>query len=158
MRRWYRARHYADRIRKARALMPDAAIGADVMVGFPGESEAEFEQTRAFIQDLPFTYLHVFTYSPRPGTPAAAMPDQVPASECKRRNRILRELAAAKNRAFRESMVGRTLSAVTIQDGRLALSTNYLKIELDSPAEPNRLVEIRIDRLTQDGLAGRLIA
>ena len=74
MRRWYRARHYADRILKARARMPDAAIGADVMVGFPGETEAEFEESRAFIQSLPFTYLHVFTYSERPGTPAAGMP------------------------------------------------------------------------------------
>ena len=71
MHRKYRPRHYADRIHKARALMPDAAIGADVMVGFPGETEAEFEESRAFIASLPFTYLHVFTYSERPGTPAA---------------------------------------------------------------------------------------
>ena len=71
MHRKYRPRHYADRILRARALMPDAAIGADVMVGFPGETEAEFEQSRSFISSLPFTYLHVFTYSERPGTPAA---------------------------------------------------------------------------------------
>ena len=72
MHRKYRPRHYEDRIRKARAAMPDAAIGADVMVGFPGETEPEFEESRAFIESLPFTYLHVFTYSERPGTPAAA--------------------------------------------------------------------------------------
>ena len=70
MHRKYRPRHYADRVTKARAWMPDAAIGADVMVGFPGETEAEFEDSRAFIDSLPFTYLHVFTYSERPGTPA----------------------------------------------------------------------------------------
>ena len=71
MHRKYRPRHYEDRIRKARAWMPDAAIGADVMTGFPGETDAEFEESRAFIESLPFTYLHVFTYSERPGTPAA---------------------------------------------------------------------------------------
>jgi threonylcarbamoyladenosine tRNA methylthiotransferase MtaB len=77
MHRRYRPRHYEDRIRKARELMPDAAIGADVMVGFPGETDAEFEENRALVESLPFTYLHVFTYSERPGTPAAEAP-QVP--------------------------------------------------------------------------------
>ncbi|MGD0015816.1 MAG: tRNA (N(6)-L-threonylcarbamoyladenosine(37)-C(2))-methylthiotransferase MtaB, partial [Bryobacteraceae bacterium] len=101
MRRKYRARHYEDRIRKARALMPEAAIGADVMVGFPGETEAEFEENRQFIESLPFTYLHVFTYSARPGTPAAGAPDQVPMPVRKERNRVLRELAATKNLEFR---------------------------------------------------------
>src|SRR5206468_5057023 len=67
MHRKYRSRHYADRLLKARVLMPDAAIGADVMVGFPGETDAEFEESRRFIESLPFTYLHVFTYSERPG-------------------------------------------------------------------------------------------
>jgi threonylcarbamoyladenosine tRNA methylthiotransferase MtaB len=150
MRRWYRARHYADRILKARQWMPDAAIGADVMTGFPGETEAEFETTREFVEGLPFTYLHVFTYSARPGTPAAAMPDQVPARERKRRNRVLRELAAAKNLAFRRGMVGKRLSAVTIEDGSVALSGNYLKIELVTRMEPNRLVEVEILGLGED--------
>src|SRR5437763_6040974 len=70
MHRKYRPRHYADRVRKARALMPDAAIGADVMVGFPGETDAEFEESRQFIAEMQFTYLHVFIYSERPGMPA----------------------------------------------------------------------------------------
>ena len=134
MRRWYRARHYTDRIRKTREWMPEAAIGADVMTGFPGETEAEFEATRELIESLPFTYLHVFTYSERPGTPAAAMPGPVPTRERKRRNRVLRELGAAKNLAFRRSMIGRRLSAVTIEDGSVALSSNYLKVQLATPA------------------------
>ena len=108
MRRWYRARHYADRVRKARARMPDAAIGADVMVGFPGETDAEFEETRAFIESLPFTYLHVFTYSERPGHAGGRRcPARCRCRERKRRNRVLRELAAAKNLEFRRSMVGK---------------------------------------------------
>ena len=115
---------------KARALMPDAAIGADVMVGFPGETDAEFEESRRFIAELPFTYLHVFTYSERPGTPAAESAEQVPVPVRKERNRVLRELAAEKNLAFRERMVGRTLSVVTLHEAGAALSGNYLKVEL----------------------------
>jgi threonylcarbamoyladenosine tRNA methylthiotransferase MtaB len=152
MHRKYRPRHYEDRIRKARALMPDAAIGADVMVGFPGESEAEFEDNRAFIESLPFTYLHVFTYSERPGTPAAAAADHVPMRVRKERNRILRELAARKNREFRERMVGRTLSVVTLEQAGMALSGNYLKVELAALREPNRIIAVEIAGLTEAGL------
>src|SRR5579859_4659039 len=78
MHRKYRPWHYRAKIEKIHAAMPDAAVGADVMVGFPGETDAEFEETRKMIADLPFTYLHVFTYSARPGTPAVDMKNQVP--------------------------------------------------------------------------------
>jgi threonylcarbamoyladenosine tRNA methylthiotransferase MtaB len=144
MHRKYRPRHYADRVTKARAWMPTAAIGADVMVGFPGETDAEFEDSRQFIESLPFTYLHVFTYSERPGTPAAESSAQVPMKLRKERNRVLRELAASKNLAFRQSMVGRTLSAVTLHETGAALTENYLKVELASPREPNLLVDLPI--------------
>ncbi len=157
MHRKYRPRHYAGRIEKARALMPDCAVGADVMTGFPGETEEEFEESRAFIEDLPFTYLHVFTYSERPGTPAAESTVQVPMEARKRRTHVLRDLAARKNREFRASMVGRTLSAVTIgsseDDGLTALSGNYLKIALASKREANLIVAVRIGGLTADGLS-----
>ncbi|HXK02640.1 MAG TPA: tRNA (N(6)-L-threonylcarbamoyladenosine(37)-C(2))-methylthiotransferase MtaB [Verrucomicrobiae bacterium] len=153
MHRKYRPRHYADRVRKARALMPDAAIGADVMVGFPGETDAEFEESRAFMEEMPFTYLHVFTYSERPGTPAAESAQSVPMAVRKERNRILRELAARKNRAFREHMVGRTLSAVTLHDDGIALTGNYLKVELAAPRQANRLVELKIGGVTAGGLS-----
>jgi len=151
MHRKYRPRHYADRVLKARALMPDAAIGADVMVGFPGETDAEFEESRAFMEAMPFTYLHVFTYSERPGTPAAESAVQVPMAVRKERNRVLRDLAAAKNRAFRERMVGRMLSAVTLADGT-ALTGNYLRVDLSSSREPNHLVDLRIGGLAPGGL------
>jgi threonylcarbamoyladenosine tRNA methylthiotransferase MtaB len=152
MHRKYRPRHYADRIQKARRLMPDAAIGADVMVGFPGETGADFEETRAFIERLPFTYLHVFTYSERPGTPAEEMPDQIPMPVRKARNRILRELAAAKNLTFRQEMVGLTLSAVTLDEPCAALSGNYLKVQLARPADANRLIDVRIGGVSATGL------
>jgi threonylcarbamoyladenosine tRNA methylthiotransferase MtaB len=152
MHRKYRPRHYADRIHKARAAMPDCAAGADVMTGFPGETDGEFEESLAFIESLPFTYLHVFTYSQRPGTPAADVAEQVPAEVRKRRTHVLREVSARKNREFRGGMVGRTLSAVTIEDGRVALSENYLKIVLSGRREPNRIVDLRIGGVTADGL------
>jgi threonylcarbamoyladenosine tRNA methylthiotransferase MtaB len=155
MHRKYRPRHYEDRIRKARALMPDAAIGADVMVGFPGETDAEFEESRLFIDSLPFTYLHVFTYSERPGTPAAAVADQVPMPVRKERNRILRELAARKNLEFRSRMVGRTLTMVTLEQQGVAMSGNFLKVELASAREPNRLIDVEIGGVCEGGLRER---
>jgi threonylcarbamoyladenosine tRNA methylthiotransferase MtaB len=151
MHRKYRPRHYADRVTKARAMMPDAAIGADVMVGFPGETEAEFAESRAFIQEMPFTYLHVFTYSERPGTPAAEAAEQVGMAVRKERNRVLREIAGAKNLAFRERMVGRTLKAVTLESG-VALTENYLKVELSATRPANRLIELKIGGVTESGL------
>ena len=149
MHRKYRPRHYEDRTRRARALMPDAAIGADVMTGFPGETDEEFEESRAFIESLPFTYLHVFTYSERPGTPAASA-EQVPMEVRKDRNRILRELAARKNLEFRRSMVGRTLSVVTLAEG--ALSSNFLKVELAAARGPNQLIDVQVGSVSEAGV------
>jgi threonylcarbamoyladenosine tRNA methylthiotransferase MtaB len=152
MHRKYRPRHYADRILKARAWMPGAAIGADVMVGFPGETEADFVETVQLVEALPFTYLHVFTYSERPGTPAAASADSVPIPVRKERNRVLRDLAESKNRIFRERMVGQTLSAVTLHEPGTALTGNYLKVTLAREREPNAIVDLRIGGATRLGL------
>lgn len=152
MHRKYRPRHYADRILKARRLMLDAAIGADVMTGFPGETGAEFEESRRFIEGLPFTYLHVFTYSERPGTPAAASPDQVSIGVRKERNRVLRELAAAKNLEFRRRMVGRKLTVVTLNEPGRALSGNYLNVELARYRPANQIIEVEIGDVSAAGL------
>jgi threonylcarbamoyladenosine tRNA methylthiotransferase MtaB len=152
MHRRYRPRHYADRILKARRLMPEAAIGADVMAGFPGETEAEFEESCAFIESLPFTYLHVFTYSERPGTPAAEAQDQVPMHARHERVHVLRDLATRKNLEFRRRMIGKKLSVVTLVEPRTALSDNYLKVELASFRPSNELIEIEIGGLHEAGL------
>lgn len=114
MHRKYRPWHYREKILKIRDAMPTAAIGADVMVGFPGETDADFEATRRAVDDLPFTYLHVFTYSPRPGTRAATIPNQVPVRVARERNRILRDLAAEKKLAFMRSFIGTTIEAITL--------------------------------------------
>ena len=156
MHRKYRPWHYAEKIRKIREAMPDAAIGADVMVGFPGESDELFEESRSFIEHLPFTYLHAFTYSSRPGTPSAAMPDQVPVHTARERNRVLRELAAQKNRGFRQSFVGKTLEVITLQAGgdgwTEALSDNYLKVKLRGGHAPNQILRPQMTAASDDAL------
>jgi threonylcarbamoyladenosine tRNA methylthiotransferase MtaB len=160
MHRKYRPWHYADRIERIRRAMPDAAIGADVMVGFPGESDDAFEETRAMIERLPFTYLHVFTYSSRPGTPSAEMPDQVPVRIARERNRVLRELAAQKKRTFMQSFVGRELEAITLThfDGEFteALTDNYLKLHVRGRHEPNQRMLVSIHAIRAGSLSGSL--
>jgi threonylcarbamoyladenosine tRNA methylthiotransferase MtaB len=158
MHRKYRPRHYADRVTKARKLMPDAAIGADVMVGFPGETDELFEESRQFIEAMPFTYLHVFTYSERPGTPAATAQGVVPIRIRKDRNRVLRELANDKNAAFRQSLLGREFTAVTLDPPGLALTDNYIKATLDLPYAPNRMVRLRPRSLNDRGVSAQFVS
>ena len=160
MHRKYRPWHYADRIERIRRAMPDAAIGADVMVGFPGETDDDFEQTRALIERLPFTYLHVFTYSSRPGTPSAKMAEQVPVAMARERNRILRELAARKKRKFMESLVGGEADVLTLTncDGSRteALSDNYLKVFVTGSLAANQFVRVAIAGVEGDSVTGHL--
>lgn len=163
MHRKYRPWHYREKIEKIRTAMPDAAIGADVMVGFPGETEAEFEETRRMIEDLPFTYLHVFTYSARPGTPAAAMPNQVPVQIARERNRILRELAAAKKQRFLDSFVSRTVEAITLShdapsaDYTEALTDHYLSLLLPTKIDANQWVRARVTHSHEGKLFGEVL-
>ena len=162
MHRKYRPWHYREKIEAIRAAMPTAAIGADVMAGFPGETEAEFEETRRLVEDLPFTYLHVFTYSARPGTPAATMEKQVPVQVARERNRILRDLASAKNRDFMKSFVGRSLEAITLNaagkdqsgDYTEGLTDNYLPIRVRGNHSPNRWVPTTIETVVDGALLG----
>ena len=114
MHRWYRTEHYAERISLIRRLLPDAAIGADVIVGFPGETDEDFQATVEFIERLPFTYLHVFSFSARPGTAAAALGDPVPLQTIRERARALRELSQRKSPRSALAQTGRTLRALTL--------------------------------------------
>ena len=160
MHRKYRPWHYTDKVLKIRSLMADAAIGADVMVGFPGEDEAAFEETRSFIEQLPFTYLHVFTYSSRPGTPSAAMEDQVPVRISRERNRVLRDLAAKKNRDFRRQFIGRSLRAITLSERNggftEALTDNYIKLRIRGLHPANQWRSVAIEKLNDEGLEGQI--
>ena len=160
MHRKYRPWHYREKIEKIRAAMPEAAIGADVMVGFPGETDAEFEETRRMIDDLPFTYLHVFTFSARPGTPAATMANQVPVQVARERNRILRELAAEKKLEFMRSFMGSALPCITLASRTEgpdtpwteALSDNYLKMKIAGRHPANSWLTPRVEALDHDHL------
>jgi threonylcarbamoyladenosine tRNA methylthiotransferase MtaB len=171
MHRKYRPWHYREKITKIRTAMPSAAIGADVMVGFPGETDAEFEATRRMVEELPFTYLHVFTYSARPGTPAASMPGQVPAHVARERNRVLRELGAEKKLAFMRSLIGDEIAAITLhshdsaddgaratqsRQGTEALTDNYLKLHLNEHYEPNCWLRVHVENVVDGTLTGRV--
>ena len=163
MHRKYRPWHYREKIEKIRAAMPTAAIGADVMVGFPGETDVEFESTRKMVQDLPFTYLHVFTYSARPGTPAAEMVNQVPVHIARERNRVLRELVSEKKLVFMRSFVGSTIDAITLKvigkdaQGEFteALTDNYLKLRLQGRHQANSWRTITVQNVVSGSLTGR---
>jgi threonylcarbamoyladenosine tRNA methylthiotransferase MtaB len=162
MHRKYRPWHYRDKIKKIRAAMPTAAIGADVMVGFPGEDDAEFDSTRKMVEELPFTYLHVFTYSARPGTPAAEMPKHVPVHIARERNRMLRELASKKKLAFMRLFISKSLEAITLNaigndsEGAYTecLTDNYLKLRLRGSHQANRWQNVKVQGIGHASLLG----
>jgi threonylcarbamoyladenosine tRNA methylthiotransferase MtaB len=161
MHRKYRPWHYREKLLKIRAAMATAAIGADVMVGFPGETDAEFDETRRMIEELPFTYLHVFTYSARPGTSAAESRLQIPAAVARERNRVLRELASFKKAAFTRSLIGTVAEAITLQTGgadfTAALTQNYLKMKVRGRYPANRWMEVEVEGVDGEMLAGRVV-
>ncbi len=162
MHRRYRPWHYADKVAAlVRAAGPELTLGADVMVGFPGETDAEFEETVAFIRALPFGYLHLFPFSPRPGTRGWALHEASPvASEAVlERMNTLRTLAHDKSVAHRAQMIGRELPAITLHTpaalgarGRTeALTDNFLPVELDGSCAANQLLCIEVTGLTPEG-------
>ncbi|MFO7495039.1 MAG: radical SAM protein, partial [Desulfobacterales bacterium] len=154
MHRPYSRKGFRELVLAIRDRMPDAAIGVDILIGFPGESPEAFEHTRALIEALPVTYLHVFPFSPRPGTPAADFPDPVAAGEIKRRCGIMRTLGQAKKAAFYSRFRGRRLRPL-IESRRdpatgllKGVSANYIPVLLTGPDHlQNRLVTARIDGL-----------
>ena len=158
MHRRYRPWHYEGKVGALRALLPDAAIGADVMVGFPGETEALFRESFEFIEALPLTYLHLFPFSARPGTAAEAWHREAPvaAEAVRERMRALEALDASKREAFARRFVGRRVSAVTLRDGT-ALTDNFLPVDLvdvGAPEPANRLVSLWIASIRQGRLQG----
>lgn len=168
MHRRYRPWHYAEKLHAIRHSMPGAAIGADVMVGFPGENEALFEESFAFIEAQPLTYLHLFPFSPRPGTAAWEMPagSRVAPQVIGLRMERLRRLIAEKNLAFRKSFLGIDLPAITLrtpenersQGVTRALTDNFLNLRLQGVFPPNRSLWATITAVEGEGLAGRPVA
>jgi len=165
MHRWYRAEHYARRVELIHERFPHAAIGADVISGFPAETEDDHAVTRAFIEALPFTYLHVFSYSKRPGTKAASLSNHVPGAIIKRRARELRALSERKSTAFRQSQIGRALRVLTLHPSEdrsstrtPALSTNYLRLLVEGVFPANQWLEVKPSGCEGNSLLGQVSA
>ena len=159
MRRPYLAENYAGLVAKMRRRVPNAAIGADVMVGFPTETDEDHANTVQLLDAAPMTYLHVFPYSHRPGTASASLKPEVHGRIAQQRGKELREISARKNLGFRSSFVGKELSVITLaqefNEYAQALTTNYLKVEISkSWVEANRIVSAEITGLTAEGLLG----
>ncbi|MGD0293206.1 MAG: MiaB/RimO family radical SAM methylthiotransferase [Terracidiphilus sp.] len=162
MHRRYRPWHYVDKVEALRrACGPELTLGADVMVGFPGETDAEFEETVALVRALPFGYLHLFPFSPRPATIGWALHAErpVPAEAVEERMAALRALTAEKSQTRRRCFVGRELEAITLHTpaelvarGRCAaLTENFLPVELVGRQEANHLVKVRITGQNAEG-------
>lgn len=159
MRRRYLTRLYAERIARIKKLVPQCGIGVDVIVGFPGETDADFRQTYEFLAGLPVTYLHVFPYSERANTPAATLPGRVPERIRSERTEQLRQLSERKRRAFAEAQLGTTarvlFEAEVNKDGQLeGYTENYIRVAV--PYDPLLVGEIRevtLRELTPSGLA-----
>lgn len=154
MRRPYQPAYYQDLLNRIRDRIPDAAIGADVMVGFPGETDKEFSRTFHLVEDAPLTYLHVFPYSARPGTPAAELQEQVPAHVANFRAKALRQLIARKHAAFVTSMMGRVLDVLVLQPGE-GLTANFLRVRTPDNLTANQWAPLEIAGLLQDVLVAR---
>jgi threonylcarbamoyladenosine tRNA methylthiotransferase MtaB len=164
MRRNYDTAYYRDLTAKVRERLPNAAIGSDIIVGFPAESDAQFESSMEYFASLPLTYFHVFPYSARRGTPALALPDHVPAAVKKRRARSMRELGARKKQDFCAGFVGRVASVLVeektdkVTGLYRGFSRNYLPVMLRHESTfTHREVNVKLERMQNGWLVGDLI-
>ncbi len=159
MNRPYDTALYRDILLRVKQAAPDCCIGADVIVGFPGETDDEFEVTRSLIAELPLSYLHVFTYSERAGTPAATMPNPVPYEVRKARNHVLREISEQKRSDFAHSMIGRRLEVVlqSAQGNGIVrgISDNYLEVDVaDAETRLGQIADVLITHADNGRLTG----
>jgi len=157
MRRRYLSDLYVNRVDRIRKVMPNACIGVDVIVGFPGETEEHFLETYNFLNELDISYLHVFTYSERDNTPAAEMKGVVPIKIRKKRSKMLRGLSAKKRRAFYESQLGNTGTVLFEGENKEGyihgFTENYVKVKAPwNPNKVNTLQKIKLTEIDDDGL------
>lgn len=156
MKRRYLTKLYTDRINKIRETIPHCAIGVDVIVGFPGETEEYFLETYRFLNQLPISYLHVFTYSERSNTEASDMEGSVPVSERKRRNKMLRILSEKKKREFYESQLGKKLPVLWEDEEKNGLmfgfTENYVRVQKTYDKNSSNTIElVTLDKIEADG-------
>lgn len=146
MRRPYTASYYCSLVDRIRSMMPDASIGSDIIVGFPGETARHFAEMRAVLEQLPLTHLHVFPYSDRPGTDAARLQPKVDGRDIRERGREVRAIGEQMTRLFKQSQVGRTVRGLTVDDGQSVVTENYLKLRLPSGQARNEWVNVRVEK------------
>ncbi|MBM3772864.1 MAG: tRNA (N(6)-L-threonylcarbamoyladenosine(37)-C(2))-methylthiotransferase MtaB [Acidimicrobiia bacterium] len=156
MRRPYTLRDYADLVDRIRRDLPLASIGTDVIVGFPGETDEDFHELTRYLRASPVTHVHVFPYSDRPGTEASTMPHKVPGTVIRERARSVRAVASTLTSSFRASQVGTTHRALTIEDGTLAVTGNYLKVRIPSGHARNQWLDVTIASASGDGVIGEV--
>ena len=160
MGRKIRASQYQETLDYLRKRIPGASLGAEIMVGFPGESESDFEKTYRFLEKSPLTYFHVFSFSSRPGTAASAWP-QIPDRVKTERSALLRKLSKDKNRIFRNLFIGKECNAIVIKKetkGTQVLTPNYINVSLPScPTEEKEEVMIRITKVTDKRTHGQIL-
>ena len=157
MKRRYMSGLYVDRVSQIKRVMPNACIGVDVIVGFPGETDELFLETYNFLNELDISYLHVFTYSERDNTPAAEMEGAVPLKVRKKRSKMLRGLSAKKRRAFYESQLGNTLEVLFEGENKEGyihgFTENYVKVKMPwDPSFVNTLHQVTLSEIDEDGL------
>jgi threonylcarbamoyladenosine tRNA methylthiotransferase MtaB len=144
MRRPYTIDYYASLLAGIRAKIPYASIGSDIIVGFPGETDDDFEQLASYLERSPLTHVHVFPYSDRPGTAASAMGGRAPGTVIRDRARRVREIGARLTERFRASQIGTTHRALTLEDGAVAVTGNYLKVQIPSGRIRNEWITIQL--------------
>jgi threonylcarbamoyladenosine tRNA methylthiotransferase MtaB len=142
MRRPYTIERYAALVDTVRRRMPDAAIGSDLIVGFPGETDAQADALATYLETSPLTHLHVFPYSDRPGTEAEALPGKVHGAVVKARAQRLRDVSRALATRFRAAQTGRVRPALTIDDGRTAVTDNYLRVPVPVGRARNEWIDV----------------
>jgi len=157
MRRRYESKLYAERVAKIKQLLPDACIGADVIVGFPGETEEDFLLTYKFLNEIDVSYLHVFTYSERDNTTALRISEVVPVEERKRRNKMLTILSEKKKRYFYEQNKGKDFTVLFEQENNGGMisgfTENYIRVKTEYDDELiNQLVKVKLNELDSDGV------
>ena len=163
MKRRYLTNVYTDRVAKIREVMPDSCIGVDVIVGFPGETEEKFLETYNFLNELPISYLHVFTYSERENTEAAEMHGVIPIPERKRRNKMLRILSEKKKMAFYQTQLGKTLPVLWEHENKNGLmfgfTENYVRVQKPFDENSvNQIEKLKLSKIKSDGTVSVLAA
>jgi threonylcarbamoyladenosine tRNA methylthiotransferase MtaB len=156
MRRPYTLAQYAELVDGIRARIPDASIGSDIIVGFPGETDEDFRQLASYLEGSPLTHVHVFPYSDRSGTAASAMTGKVPGTTVRERARHLRGISEQLAARFHASQIGTVQQGLTLEDGCLAVTSNYLKVRIAPGRVRNEWVDVRITGTEGPALTGEI--